>query len=186
MIESDRFIIGHIPKTGGDAVKQIIESLGLPGVSMNWIGDPKKHDPITEDPGKSYILTLRRLPERELSGYYHCVIHEGIEPVADPAEWILERCLSEEALQRHTLNGLFRPDFVIRSEDLRDDLLAVLRHFYDLTARQEILVQTTPTKGSNVYNRSIEDHFTKDQIQELYNRSPLWREIEEQAYGGSL
>lgn len=190
-VSSPKFVIPHIPKTGGDAIKQIFASLNLPEVAMAPInGD--KHRPIFPCQDQDLILSFRRLPNRELSLYFHAQNYWKQERAKErykydtATENILHLSTSEAELTRYLKSGEFRPKYFIRSESLRSDLESVLSHYYELNASQKTIIALQPTKRPMQYNKDIWDYFTEEDVKRLYRRSPLWAEMERAAYGDLL
>ena len=189
MVIAPQFVIGHIGKTGGDAVKAIISELHLPNVEIVPIAKPQKHNPPNRK-DKDLILTIRRLPSRELSVFYHFknydkmpTPHEG----KDIGQWIIENQIklevyAENELKKHTKNGKSPVQYYIRSEHLRDDLANVLSNYYDLTDEQREIISKAKTKPTMTYCRDLNYYFTDDMIKALYDSSPLWSEAEKIAY----
>ena len=66
MVIGPRFVIGHIGKTAGDAIKQLLQELKLPGVDCFPIESPRKHSTCRQWggglAGRELALSIRRLP----------------------------------------------------------------------------------------------------------------------------
>jgi hypothetical protein len=183
MIIANQFVIPHIPKTGGDAIKQIVAALRLPEVTVMDITDKRKHDPV--DPGeRDVVLSIRRLPARELSWLMHVQQCYG-KHSGKGVEVLLDLRDGENEISRHLAHGV-QPAAYIRAESLRSDLATILARYYTLTSRQESQIVSTPTKAARKYDHRRASHFTDEQIRELYRRSPTWSEHERRAYGDLL
>ncbi len=195
MIESPKFALCHVGKTGGDAIKQICMSLNLPDLNILSTDDPEKHQ-IVDPGGKDFLMSIRRLPARALSYYYQIFFMAHEENPEWNAQlknypggiagWILDNDQSETELQLHTHGGKHWPRAYIRTENLRGDLKNVLSQYYALTEQQEALIRVTKTKPKNPYKHDLSEHFSRRQMQALYKKSPLWREFERMAYGNLL
>lgn len=184
MIETPRFIIPHIPKTGGDAIKLIVARLGLPDLKLIGVEKPEKHNPKNPD-GRDLVLPIRQLPRRELSWLKHNQIYMN-RYGGFGAEFILQELNGERCINSHLRFGVW-PRFYIRSEFLRRDLVRVLKHYYpELTRRELRVIREAPTKPTMRYNRNLGDHFTFAQMRTLYAESPNWSKCEREAYGGLL
>jgi len=191
MVISPHFVLPHIGKTGGDAIKQIIESLGIVDISISKTTEKNKHRKVFPDKHQDLVLSFRRLPGRVLSLYYHHKLGTTTFPnmdllKKDAAEFILKYDVSEVDLVRYLRNGELRPKYCVRSENLRSDLEKMLSHYYSLTDEQKALIVSQETKEMNQYDHGIFSHFTQDQLAQLYAKSPVWSEIETQFYGSLL
>jgi len=185
MIKTSRFVIPHIGKTGGDAIKLIVARLNLPDIQqLIGVNKPSKHWPV--DPqGRDLVLPIRQLPRREISWLMHHKKY-GKKWRDKGVRWILEQLDGERELEKHLSFGV-RPKYYIRSEFLRRDLIRVLRHYYKLTNHQLHLCLKAPTKARiQGYNRRMGSHYRLWQIVKLYDGSPLWSQCERDAYGRLL
>jgi len=190
MIIGEKFVIAHIPRTGGDALKSYYRSLELPG-SIYGDDDPEKHgipsDYILEN--RDLILTIRRLPEREISFYeFHNSRDES--PIAEnrerPGEFLAERGEGESWIGPFTDYGRRVVSHLIRSEFLFDDLVEVMRLYHDIDPEAIRLGRFARTKPRGEYDREISRRFTKAELRRLYERSPIWSSLESRAYGDIL
>lgn len=191
MITSPRFVLAHIPRTGGTAIKQITATLNLPDIQI--ITTPHLEQHKTPDlRGRDLILSIRRLPQRELShfklAYQTATLH--ITDQRRPNETIGQfatRMLSGEAqIIRMTAAGQSPVIHYIRMERLRDDLAAVLSRYFPITVEQRTLIETARTQPPLQYDHDIAQYFTAEDIAELYRRSPHWTRHEKRAYGRTL
>ena len=191
MVISPHFVLPHIGKTGGDAIKQIINALGLVDISTSDISEKNKHRKVFPDKHQDLVLSFRRLPARVLSLYYHHKLSTTTFPnmemlKKEAAEFILKYDKSEVDLVRYLRNGELRPKHCVRSENLRSDLEAMLSKYYSLTDEQRAIIVSQETKEMNEYDHGIFSHFTQKQLVQLYEKSPVWAEIESQFYGNLL
>jgi hypothetical protein len=191
MILAPRFVIGHIGRTGGDAIKQIVAALNLPEVSVSSIDDPQKHNQPPMD-GRDLVLSIRRLPARELSliEFFACRPSKrdilARRPGESVGELMLRHLNGERMIRRMTRAGTRPVVHLIRSEHLRSDLAAVLGKYYRLNGRRLEAIHATKTKPRLDYKRRLLQRFTKDEIARLYERSPIWSELERRVYGNLL
>jgi hypothetical protein len=72
MLEGSQFYCCHIPRTGGDAIKEICVQLKLPGLRVHSSLLSSKHDPVFRE-GKDFVMSIRRLPSRLLSLYFRAL-----------------------------------------------------------------------------------------------------------------
>ena len=191
MITHPKFVIAHIPRTGGTALKQITATLKLPDIQI--ISRPHLEQHGTPDlRGRDLILTIRRLPQRELS-HVKLAYQTGTLHLTDqrlPNETIgqlANRMLSgEDQIIRMTAAGKNHVTHYIRMERLRDDLTDVLARYFPLTDEQRALIQTAQTQPPLSYDHDIGQYFTAEDIAELYRQSPHWTRHEKRAYGRTL
>ena len=191
MVISPHFVLPHIGKTGGDAIKQIIGSLGIMDISTSKVSEKNKHRKVFPDKHQDLVLSFRRLPGRVLSLYYHHKLRATAFPnmkmlKKDAAEFILKHDVSETDLIRYLNKGTLRPKYCVRSENLRSDLAVTLSKYYSLTDVQRAKIVSQETKEMNEYDHGVFSHFTQKQLVQLYEKSPVWAEIESQFYGNLL
>jgi len=67
MIIAPSFIISHLGKTGGDAIKDIMRALKLPEIIVVPKQSPLKHLSLVPNDRQDLILSFRRLPSRVIS-----------------------------------------------------------------------------------------------------------------------
>ena len=83
MIIGERFVWGHLVKTGGDSTARLFQLFPALVVHCDSANDNHKHDPFGARPeevrGKVLVLNIRRLPSWVLS-YAHHVAQFGGYP----------------------------------------------------------------------------------------------------------
>jgi hypothetical protein len=92
---------------------------------------------------------------------------------------------SDEAdglLRWMTDQGRLAVDRWLRAESLEQDVLALLDELGELTPEIERRVWAVGRVDVGSYEDSPESFFTRDQIQRLYERNPIWGEIEQRVY----
>jgi len=191
MITSPAFVIAHIARTGGEAIKAILRNLKLPDVQCTKLHDIQQH--ATPDlRGRDLILSIRRLPARELS---HIKLAYFLDHLPTTSQRLRNETIGrfairllngEGQIKRITDNDRTPVAHYIRSEFLRSDLHAVLAQYFPLTAAQTDIITVTTTKRREHYDHDITQHFTHEDIAELYHRSPTWTKHERAAYGSTL
>lgn len=97
MIIAPSFIISHLGKTGGDAIKDIMRALKLPEIIVVPKQSPLKHLSLVPNDRQDLILSFRRLPSRVISIYFHAK-HYGPQSLRDL--WIRGGTLAEDMLFR--------------------------------------------------------------------------------------
>ncbi len=189
MVIGPRFIIGHIGKTAGDAVKQIVEALHLPSVSVVPVASPWKHWTFRQWGGdlasRELALSIRRLPAFLLSQYHHR-LRDGRLPQPLIPDEICQDYMADFYVRLYTDEGRLKIDHWLRSESIRADLTALLSRHFQLTEQQKNCIATAATKRKMRYNHDVSTFFTIQQLDSMYARNPLWARIEQQVYGNLL
>ncbi|MFN8390577.1 MAG: hypothetical protein U0136_09830 [Bdellovibrionota bacterium] len=196
MIITRHFIFGHMGRTGGDAVHQIMKELCRLGLEsplrLDEITDPKKHESLaSQDRGaRLAVATIRRLPAWELSFMHHRLRYP--EPAIPPEgtsygpEEMIRGRRADEHLIRMTADGTVPVDHWIQMERLREGLLKLLEQFYELTPTQRAAVLGFPTKQSLDYDHDYTKVFTFAELCSLYEANPRWAAVEREVYGNLL
>jgi hypothetical protein len=190
MVIGERFAWAHLAKAGGDATYAMLTS--VPGLVR--FADPPdsndKHLPFfareLEIEGKLRVMNIRRLPSWALSAAHHASWH-GVHPdyVPVPLPSAEEMSASDDAdglLRWMTDQGRLAVDRWLRAESLEQDVLALLDELGELTPEIERRVWAVGRVDVGSYEDSPESFFTRDQIQRLYERNPIWGEIEQRVY----
>jgi hypothetical protein len=187
MVIGPGFVIGHIGKTAGDAVKQIVESLHLPGVTIIPVISPLKHLTFRQWggdlTGRELVLSIRRLPAFLLSQFHHRLRDGRLSQLPAP-ESMCQDYMADFYIRLYTDDGRLKIDHWLRSESIRPDLAAFLSRHFDLTDGQRGLIETAGTKRAQSYDHDVCVHFTPRHLQTMYAANPLWAEIERRVYGG--
>jgi len=189
MILGPNFVIGHIQKTGGDPVKQIIKFLALPGVDVpdHAADNPRKHQTFKEAgvlDGRQLVLGIRRLPSWEVSAMWQANLHGGENGEPWPyynADQLVQHIYGEQLLKKW-LDGVEIAHW-IRMEFLREDLHQFLKSQYTLTKDQETTIFSLPTKPLNTYDHDLTTYFDDQHIEKIYKDSPVWAALELKLYG---
>ena len=82
------------------------------------------------------------------------------------------------------MSGELEVDRWLRTEHIVDDFLAFASEFVDMPEELCDRIRGIGRINFNVYTRSLDDWFTADQVRELYDSNPRWRDVEERVYGG--
>lgn len=185
MITCPKFVIGHIAKTGGDAVKQICAAVFESGLEQDYYIDTifgsTKHRSFTGNE-LCRVLSFRRLGSFIMSIAYHDHFLGG-RPLWTP-EFCCQLKNGDDSLNTMTQNYTVLIDKWLRCEILRVDLIDLFKEKYGnmFTERHEQIIYNTPTKHSMSYDHDVYKFFTKNQLQILYENNPQWANIEKQLY----
>jgi hypothetical protein len=186
MIEFEKFFIPHIGKTGGDAIKSICKNLNLKIIDIKEDLKKGKHVPPRHlFDKKDMVLSIRRLPSREISKINQLVYVDKTltwKDIGNPSTYILDKCQAEIEIKRNTNDGQIEVKKFIRSEYLLEDLEQVLSFYFQLNENQKKLIKKIPTKKPLSYERDWFYWFEPEEILELYEKSPVWRKYEKLAY----
>jgi hypothetical protein len=191
MVIGERFAWGHLPKTGGEAtramfshVPELVRFSDPPGTLEQHKTFVERRDQVE---GKVLALNIRRLPAWILSREQHRSrwgVHPENRPMPmpSPAE-MATSTVPDERLGAFMAGGL-DVDRWLRTEHIVDDFLAFVSEFIDMPAELADRIRGIGRINFNVYTRSLDDWFTADQVEELYECNPRWRDVEERVYGG--
>jgi len=189
MIIGPKFIIGHIGKTAGDGVKQIVETLGLPDLTIIPVASPLKHQTFRQCgcdlAGRDLVLAIRRLPAFVLSQLHHRRLDGRLQQLPTPDEMSRDY-MADFYIRLYTDEGRLAIKHWLRTESIREDLAALLSRYFELTEEQRQYIEGTATKPANAYDHDVFDRFTRQQLGEMYARNPRWAEIERQVYGNLM
>ncbi len=187
MVVGGRFVWAHLPKTGGDATAAMLAT--VPGL-VEFADPPDsedKHLPLFAEgrdiAGKLIVMNIRRLPAWALSAAHH-EARFGVYPNYRPgplrsAEEITSSSDADGLLRWMTDQGRIEVDRWLRTESLETDVLALLDELGVLTAEVEVRVRAIGRVNVGEYTASP---FTDAQIRRLYERNPVWAEVEGRAY----
>jgi hypothetical protein len=194
MVIGARFAWAHLPKTAGDATHAMLTT--VPGLVR--FADPPdsndKHLPFfareAEVAGKLRVMNIRRLPAWALSAAHHRAAH-GVHPDYRPGpletpDEIVSKTDPDDLLRWMTDHGRLGIQRWLRTENLEDDVLALLDELGVLTSgvRERVLAVGRVNVGA--YDRELRRWFTNAQIRRLYERNPGWAAVERRVYGGLL
>ena len=195
MIVSQRFVWGHIPKTGGDATATMIARVPRLVVLADDLRDHAKHLSFDERrgsiEGKLLVANIRRLPDWAISTA-QLLSNNGVWPDYEPygpqpAHAVASSDWADKALAM--VVGDYEVDRWLRQEHLVDDLVDFLREIAALTAAEERAIRSVgPVNVHRPRFRrwrrpSPRRFFTRAQIDELYANNPGWAAIERRVYG---
>lgn len=202
MVIGERFVWGHLGKTGGDSVRKMFDVLG-PGVIVyaDPVESPGKHQTFFEKEQllgydltkeRERILTIRRLPSWALSYVFHRQRESG-RPVD------FERLYAGQVFDHYEGNDETRPfylpidtvlntqisgrvDHWLRMEYLADDFIATMSRFVAISWWKRLRIRFVRRNVNRAYSRGISRYFTDSQIRHLYEMCPLWASIERKVY----
>jgi hypothetical protein len=190
MVIGERFAWGHLPKAAGEATRAMF--LNVPDLvqfsdpSGSWEAHKTFAQRREEVSGKVLALNIRRLPAWLLSREQHRS-RWGVHPENRPMPMPSPAEMASSKLPDERLSGFVRGKFQVerwlRAENVVEDFLAFASEFSDLSDETSERIRNMGRINFNVYNRSLSNWFTPEQIKQLYARNPLWAEIEERVYG---
>lgn len=180
MIIHDKFVIGHIPRTGGDAIAAaLVDFEERWGLKIYSLAKHVKHDPLPRvSRHKLRVLSIRRLPNW-LLGYIMCGLTTGVFPeftpmalptprdIFDPNSeygyrWLKEdglngplATLPDRYLKLFTGGNAITIDHWLRVENLADDLLLFLKQFFDVDEEDAKQIRNGTTMSYAVKDKTI-------------------------------
>ena len=192
MVITDQFAWAHMPKTGGDATTEMLQS--VPGL-VRFADPPEsndKHMPFfgreDEIAGRLLVMNIRRLPAWSLSGAHHRARHGEFpdyspRPLRTPDE-MADSTDAEDLLRWMTDHGRFAVDRWLRAEALAEDLLGLLAELRldSSEARRRILAVGRVNAGA--YDHGLVERLSAAQVRRMYERNPTWAAVERRVYGG--
>src|SRR5579884_2482028 len=194
VVIGERFAWAHLPKTGGDATRQML--LSVPGL-VSFADPPDsndKHLPFwareQEVSGKLLVMNIRRLPAWALSAAHHRAthgLHADYRPLPlESAEQMCAKTDADDLLRWVTDHGRFAIGQWLRAEYLEQDLLALLDRLEVLTPEVRAGVAAVGRVNVGTYEHELERWFSEEQIRRAYARNPGWAAIEREVYGELL
>lgn len=190
MVIGERFAWGHLPKAAGEATRAMF--LNVPDLvqfadpSGSWEAHKTFAQRSDEVTGKLLALNIRRLPAWLLSREQHRA-RWGVHPENRPMPMPSSAEMASSTLPDERLGGFVNGEFAVerwlRAEHIVDDFLAFAADFTELSDETSDRIRNMGRINFNVYNRSLDNWFTPDQVRELYACNPLWSEVEERVYG---
>jgi hypothetical protein len=193
VVIAEQFAWAHLPKAAGTATQQMLTAVPGLVVYASPTDSNDKHDPFTEHgpavAGKLLVMNIRRLPSWALSYAHHKAV-AGLWPRYEPlpmpsVEEMAEDGTPDEMLGWMTNDGEFEIDRWLRTESLTEDVLGLLSEVGALTRRARRGVERVPWVGKP-YDHKVESTFGPEQVRRMYERNPLWAEVERRVYGGVL
>jgi hypothetical protein len=191
MVIGERFAWGHLPKAAGEATRAMF--LNVPDLvlfadpSGTWQAHQTFADRREEVEGKVLALNIRRLPAWLLSREQHRArwgVHPENRPMPmpSPAE-MASSMLPDERLGGFVNGAGLEIERWLRAEHLFEDFLEFVTDFAEVSDETRARIENMGRINFNVYNRSLSEWFTSEQIEQLYARNPLWAGVEERVYG---
>jgi hypothetical protein len=198
----ERFVWGHLGKTGGDSARKMFDVLGRDViVYADPVESPGKHQTFFEKEAllgydltkaRKRILNIRRLPSWALSYVFQkqresgrpvdfARLYEGVvfdhyqdNDPARPFYLTIDTVLSTQVCGR--------VDYWLRLEYLAQDFITTLSNFVDIPWWKQQRIRLIKRNVNKSYNKDIRRYFSDAQIRALYQACPLWSSIERQVY----
>lgn len=207
MIISSNFIWLHIGKAAGTSTRNMFYILkGILDSSIEMNDNMfLKHDSISKRCNKyeenfkyselhlnnlDKILNIRRLPSYILSRCEHALKSHNVEYTKDH---MLRGLTEGKNVKMYEADNVLRfyledtaPTHWIRSEHVNEDFIKVMRNYYDINTKLENRLLTIEKNVNNNYNKKLLDTFTKEEIEIIYSKCPLWASYEKKIYGNLL
>lgn len=206
MVIGERFVWGHIGKTGGDAIASLFAAIPLLAHTIDPPDRVEKHDTFgfRGIQKEVYALNIRKLPNWIVSVYnHHRLAPEGVDTLSTPSvapgnpPVIMpeDKALLQSKQLPVDLSETNFPDRILklysdgyeitwlRMEMLRVDFVRFVNRFVrPLTAEEVAVAMTLPTKTPNPYDHDISKWLTEEQVKRLYENNPYWASVEEKCY----
>jgi hypothetical protein len=193
MVIGEKFAWGHLFKTGGDATHQLFQLVPELVLQNDLLApDPRfksKHESFSMRGVQDkpvLALNCRRLPSWILSQVQHYEFYApGIRVLdwpdhAVPKELLLRA--GDTFLNLMTDCGKVHVHCWLRMENLTEDFIEFVSQFRPLTKSEKKRIQNAETKEPMGYDHRIDKWFSRRQVEELYERNPIARGIEERVY----
>jgi hypothetical protein len=194
MVIGEKFAWGHVPKTGGEATREMFGIFPELIVFSDPRGSVEQHTSFADRNalvrGKRLALNIRRLPAWIVSREQHKSRH-GLWPDYTPIPMDTPEKMASTTFPDYRLggfldNGRFQIDRWLRTELLLDDFLAFLTELTEVTDERRARVAALGPVNVNPYDHELGSWFSAEQVERLYRNNPLWASIEERVYGGLL
>ncbi len=202
MIIGDSFVIGHLGKTGGDALLIYAQILRreLPLV-LDDCNDGRKHQTFAERiadgaggllQGKDRILGIRNL-ETWLVSYHRQFLLQYRTPIHDEALkqgkipfYVLNKEYTRwtyEPADRLLATYLDQPiRHWIRCESLLEDFLSVIRCYHTVSSEAEAEMRGVAFSKPRCYTDEFESYFAPEDSERIRANNPVWGRIEANVY----
>ena len=191
MVIGERFAWAHLPKTGGSATLELFRVFPELIVFADFDPGNDKHATFKqreqEVAGRMLVMNLRRLPFWVLSRAQH-VARWGVHPDYQPipmasAQELSESPFPDNRIALYTDDARFPIDRWLRMERLPDDFLEFVSELTEVTREQRARVLEQPPVNAHEYDHELGTWFTPEQVEQMYERNPVWASLEEQLYG---
>jgi hypothetical protein len=194
MVIGDKFVWGHLGKTGGNSVKLMFDVLVQLNLEKDDLSDPKKHNYFDSREkalqqsfkNKKKIMNIRRLPSWILSFAHHRERHDNYPLQKDKLlQGMVREIQADEEIIRWIKSAGGSIDHWLRTEYLTEDFIDVISSFASITEQQMQQIRSIH-KTRAYYNKKVRDWFTNDELKKIYGCCPVWSSLEEELYVGLL
>ena len=200
MIIGESFLWLHFPKCAGTTTTFVLLKNFVTDSSIEFDetgrGEPLWHDTVAERErrinaslsGKEVLANIRRLP-----AYVVSKIHYSESLNADirhAREHLLTGQFMEASGVNNSADNLLRlydaetVSHWIRTEYLEDDFVSVFSRYLDMTGKDLSALSTKI--NSTDYARDLGKWYSREDMESLYRKNPLWSELERKVYGNLL
>ena len=213
MIWGKSFIWIHIGRTGGYSVDRMCRILDQEDIHLDPLGGEwsrwKRHQTIEQreselgldlTTGRAKVSNIRRLPHWIVSFAEYKKKNEGLDFTteelvqgrlrAEHRELTTGELETSRARELHAdmllaYYGLAEMDHWLRTEQLADDFLSLMGNWYQISDEKRARIRGIQ-ENANQYDRDLSSRFSKQQIAEMYESCPRWRDLELELYGDLL
>ena len=192
MVIGREFAWAHLPKTAGMATAKLFKLFPELIVYIDPEDTNEKHtlfrERADEVSGKLLAMNLRRLPLWVLSRAQHVSrwgIYPDYQPIPmDSPEQLADSSFPDTRIELYTDGGRFQIERWIRAEHLDEDFVDFISSFTDVTEERRQQVADLGPVNAHEYDHEIESWFGSDLVERMYERNPVWSELEQRVYGG--
>ncbi|MFZ0430192.1 MAG: hypothetical protein WAO20_18890 [Acidobacteriota bacterium] len=192
MIIGERFVWGHLVKTGGDSTARLFQLFPALVVHCDSANDNHKHDPFGARPeevrGKALVLNIRRLPSWVLS-YAHHVAQFGGYPdyrpiaLAKGLKVLAEQNIADLHLDDMTSRNQYPVDRWLRLEHLKSDFLDFVQTQIRVSVWKRARISLARKRNIQRYRSDVSYWFDGEAIKTMYEANPRWASVERKVYG---
>ena len=192
MVIGEKFAWAHMQKSGGSATLAMFRLFPELIVFADPADERDKHSSFGAREeliaGKVRACNVRRLPAYLLSWAVWRARpgnEVGRKTMESPHE-IAELPRADRRLARITNDGKFPVDKWLRMEHLSEDFLDFVSELTEVGDERRSQVSELRAINALDYDHEIRHWFSDAQIKRMYEVNPIWRAIEEKAYGDLL
>jgi hypothetical protein len=190
MVIGERFVWGHLQKTGGHATVAMFELFPEIVLFADPMDSDDSHTPFNAREeqlrGKSLVMNMRRLPHWTLSWAQHRFTKRPNPRPFESPELMASIRRADWRLSAMIDKGRIRIDRWLRVESLADDFIDVVSEFAEVDSARRDQIHKLGERNALQYDHDIFHWFTPRQIETMYRNNPLWASVEREVYGNLL